>query len=48
MKLLDAGDYDGDGKSEVVFLVSQGEDTDGFVLFDANLKNQVSLLWHYH
>jgi len=48
MKLLDAGDYDGDGKSEVVFLVSQGENTDGFMLFDANFENQVSLLWHYH
>lgn len=48
MKLLDAGDYDGDGKSEVVFLVSQGENTDGFVLCDANFENQVSLLWHYH
>ena len=48
MKLLDAGDYDNDGKSEVVFLVNRGEDTDGFVLFDANFDQQVSLLWHYH
>jgi len=48
MKLLDAGDYDNDGKSEVVFLVNQGENTDGFVLFEANFEKQVSLLWHYH
>ncbi len=48
MSLLDAGDYDNDGKSEVVFLLSQGENTDGFVLFDASFEKQASLLWHYH
>ena len=48
MSLLDAGDYGNDGKSEVVFLLSQGENTDGFVLFDASFEKQTSLLWHYH
>jgi hypothetical protein len=48
MSLLDAGDYDNDGKSEVVFLLSQGENTDGFVLFNARFEKQTSLLWHYH
>jgi len=48
MTLLDAGDYDNDGKSEVVFFLSQGENTDGFVLFDAAFKKQGSLLWNYH
>lgn len=48
MSLLDAGDYDNDGKSEVVFLLSQGENTDGFVLFDASFEKPVSALWHYH
>jgi hypothetical protein len=48
MSLLDAGDYDNDGKSEVVFLLSQGENTDGFVLYDASFEKQTSLLWHYH
>ena len=48
MSLLDAGDYDNDGKSELVFFFSQGENTDGFVLFDASLQKQVSLTWHYH
>lgn len=48
LSLLDAGDYDNDGKSEVVFLLSQGENTDGFVLFDASFEKQTSLLWHYH
>ncbi len=48
MSLLDAGDYDNDGESELIFFVNQGENTDGFVLFDASFKSHVSLLWHYH
>ena len=48
MALLDAGDYDNDSKSEVVFFLSQGENTDGFVLFDAAFQKHVSLLWSYH
>jgi len=48
LSLLDAGDYDDNGKSEFVFFSSQGENTDGFVLFDANFENQTSVLWHYH
>jgi hypothetical protein len=48
LSLLDAGDYDDDGKSEFIFFLSQGENTDGFVLFDANFENQASVLWHYH
>ena len=48
LSLLDAGDYDSDGRSEFVFFLSQGENTDGFVLFDAKFENQISLLWHYH
>jgi hypothetical protein len=48
MSLLDAGDYDNDGKSELVFFLTQGENTDGFVLFDATLERQAALTWHYH
>ena len=48
MSLLDAGDYDSDGQSEVVFFLSQGENTDGFVLFDATFGKPVSFTWSYH
>ena len=48
MELLDAGDYDNDGHSEVVFFLSQGENTDGFVLFDATFGKPVTFTWHYH
>jgi len=48
MTLLDAGDYDNDGSSEVVFFLSQGENTDGFVLYDAGFQMPVMFTWHYH
>jgi hypothetical protein len=48
MSLLDTGDYDNDGRSELIFYLNQPEDTDGFVLFDSSLKKQASLTWTYH
>jgi hypothetical protein len=48
MSLLDAGDYDNDGRSEVIFILEQPEDTEGFVLFDADMNEEASLLWEYH
>jgi len=48
MTLLDAGDYDNDGQSELVFFLSQGDDLDGFVLFDASCRKSVSFTWSYH
>lgn len=48
LSLLDVADYDNDGRTELVFFLSQPENTDGFVLFDASLQKQASLTWHYH
>ena len=48
MSLLDAGDYDNDSRSEVIFMIEQPEDTEGFALFDAEMHKRASLLWTYH
>lgn len=48
ISLLDAGDYDDDGQSELVFFLSQPEDTDGFVLYDASFRKPVKFTWTYH
>ena len=48
MEFLDAGDYDNDGGSKVIFFLSQGENTDGFVLFGDHLQKNATLIWHYH
>ena len=48
LMLLDAGDYDNDGRSELIFILNQPEDTDGFWLFDADLKKRAAVEWTYH
>ena len=47
LTLVDAGDYDSDGKSEVVFFVS-GYNEDGYALFYNFFRNHVNYTWHYH
>lgn len=47
MVLVDAGDYDGDGKSEVVFMF-QREDHDGYVMFDELFRRYIAVNWIYH
>jgi hypothetical protein len=47
LDLLDAGDYDGDGHSELIFWMS-GEDLDGYVLVYDDLSKRVEFSWNYH
>jgi hypothetical protein len=45
--VVDAGDYDGDGKSEVVVKYG-GYNEDGYTMFYDGFSKQVSLRWSYH
>lgn len=45
--LVDAGDYDGDGKSELLFFVS-GYNEDGYALLYDSLRKSVLDTWSYH
>jgi hypothetical protein len=47
MWLLDAGDYDGDGKSEVLFAVS-GYNKDGYRLFYRDFSRSTEFSFSYH
>lgn len=46
-KLIDAGDYDNDGKSEVVFWHS-GYNLDGYIMYYDNFNKSVEYFWKYH
>lgn len=47
MLLVDAGDYDGDGKEEAVFKV-QRYNNDGYVLFSEGFGQKAEFSWNYH
>jgi hypothetical protein len=51
-EMVDAGDYDGDGKSEVIFYIAQGKDvdveTEGYVLFYDHFSHSVRFVWENH
>jgi hypothetical protein len=47
LSLVDAGDYDDDGHSELLFWYS-GYNNDGYVLFESSLARRVDYLWNYH
>ena len=47
MLLLDAGDYDNDGKSEVVFKFEE-YDRDGYVLYYDDFRGKAEFGWIYH
>lgn len=47
MELVDAGDYDSDGNSEIIFWYS-GYNQDGYILIDKNPSKISKFLWKYH
>ena len=47
MDLVDAGDYDGDGKSELLFWTS-GDDRDSYVLMYDDFAKRSEFYWNYH
>lgn len=47
LTLVDAGDYDANGKSELLFWFS-GYNQDGYLLFSSNFAKEAEYLWNYH
>ena len=47
LELVGAGDFDGDGQSELLFWHS-GYNEDGYLLFSSGLKHKAKYLWGYH
>jgi len=47
LSLLDASDYDGDGKTEFLFWYS-GYNRDGYVLFSEHFRQRAEFTWNYH
>ncbi|MBD3407039.1 MAG: hypothetical protein GF411_13050 [Candidatus Lokiarchaeota archaeon] len=47
LEFLDAGDYDGDGKTEVIFEYT-GYNEDGYVLYEPESGKKYEYLWKYH
>jgi hypothetical protein len=47
MSLLDAGDYDADGQSEVLFWFSRYNE-DGYTMFVQELSERLDYMWGYH
>ena len=46
MELIDAGDYDNDGKSELLFWYS-GYNRDGYILIYDDFRKSAEYIWGY-
>lgn len=47
LELVGAGDFDGDGQSELLFWHT-GYDEDGYMLFSSDFKRKIKYFWGYH
>jgi hypothetical protein len=47
LQLVDAGDYDADGKSELLFWYD-GYNSNGYDLFSSDFRKHVKVRWSYH
>jgi hypothetical protein len=48
MTLIDTGDYDHDGRSELIFWRSIGHNHEGYVLVANDFRNRVEFDWTFH
>ena len=48
MTLVDAGDYDGDGHSELIFWRSDGDNHEGYVLVANGFRTRAEFDWSHH
>ena len=48
LKMVDAGDYDNDGKSEVIFKISKGESGAGYAIYYDDFRKHADLTFSYH
>lgn len=48
LSLIDAGDYDDKGNSKLVFMYTDGSNSDGYLVYDSNFNNVMEFFWSYH
>jgi hypothetical protein len=48
MTLVDAGDFDGDGQSELIFWRREGDNHEGYVLVADRFRTRIDFGWSYH
>jgi hypothetical protein len=48
LTLVDAGDYDGDGRSELIFFRSESDNHEGYLLVADRFHKRIEFSWNYH